>query len=478
MVSYFQNGITDIHPSKDLDLPQLVKLIRSNPLKDQIEVIRSLRVNGDKNYKKLKRQLPYVTPNCAVKVRSLDQGEIQKNLISFSQYLYIDIDVDGDVEQYKRYFITKYGHLALLVCKSCSGGGISVLFRITNTITVDNFEDIRQKVITTILKNEPIDPNAQGIGRAMFISSDPDVWINYDNEIEVDLTTNDTDETKKEVNQCNSWGVYKNTLVYPFSRISYDEFIKSLRFETEVVVVNPVLDFKPVNFTKVFVPKVIKDGAKHKLYSRIIHTLVFLNPDIEKDNILSYLFFINNNFAKPRMDSRELTRLFHSVYNGITNTGVIHVKAKVKNVHFNPSCGLDMSQRTQIANYLNGAQRRSVTIDKIQDAIQSIVQMGRKVTQKEVARITGLCLKTVRTHFHADRIDMYQVVEEINSGFIPKMDEQVTDGQTNFNDLFYNIGLQSIFDPLELIEMTRSTQNENSDHLHLLLGTRELRRSG
>src|SRR5665647_425176 len=103
MISYFQNGITDIHPSKDLDLPQLVRLIKTNPQKDLIEKIRTLRFSGDKSdYKILKKQLPYATPNCKLRVRSLNKNsdDIEKNLISFTQYLYVDIDVDGDVEQY------------------------------------------------------------------------------------------------------------------------------------------------------------------------------------------------------------------------------------------------------------------------------------------------------------------------------------------------------------------------------------------
>ena len=145
VISYFHNGIEDIHPSKDLDLHQLVKLIRNNPRKDLIEEIRILRLQGDETeYKRLKKQLPYITPNCKLRARSLKKNidDLEKNLISFTQYLYIDIDVKSDVDEYKEYFITKYGHQALLVCKSCSGGGISVLFRITNSITVKNFEDI------------------------------------------------------------------------------------------------------------------------------------------------------------------------------------------------------------------------------------------------------------------------------------------------------------------------------------------------
>ena len=249
MISYFHNGIEDIHPSKDLDLHQLVKLIRNNPRKDLIEEIRILRLQGDETeYKRLKKQLPYITPNCKLRARSLKKNidDLEKNLISFTQYLYIDIDVKSDVDEYKEYFITKYGHQALLVCKSCSGGGISVLFRITNSITVKNFEDIWLAVKTTILKDEKIDEKCKNIGRAMFVSSDPDVFINWESEINVDFSFNKTKEITKEVNQYNSCETILNSLDYPISRIPYNEFIKVLKFETQVVVHNPIVDFKPV----------------------------------------------------------------------------------------------------------------------------------------------------------------------------------------------------------------------------------------
>jgi hypothetical protein len=480
MISYFQDGINDIIPRKQIDIAQLVKIIRDNPLRDKIEHIRLLRLNGDEVYRKLKKQLPYVTPHCKVKVRNLNKetGGLEKNLVSFSNYIYCDIDGMSDVDQYKKYFIERYGQFALLVCKSCSCGGLTVLFRITNEITIENFDVIYYNLISTVLKDEKVDPNAEGIGRAMFISSDPDVWFNYDNEVELDLSNNDATEIKKEVNQSNSYGVYINTLVSPFSRISFNQILEHVRFETTVNVENPVLDFKPINYVKVFVPKVIQDGTKHQYYTRYIHSLVYLNPEIEKDYILSYLFYVNSNFARPGMDPKELIRLFLSVYNGITNTGLIHVKTRIKNVHFNPSCGLGNSKRSQIANFLNGAHRRSITIDKIQDAIQSIVQMGNKITQKEVARVSGLNVKTVRTHFDAERIDVQQIVRDLNSDDNFIYDEPAEDNQLNFNDLCYSIGKRSMFNLFEMIETTRSTQNEDDNLFHIEFGTGELRRSG
>ena len=67
MFSYFEKGITNLIPSKTIDLAQLVKLIKTNPKQSLVNEIRELRLKGDQTYKKKKTFLNYITPNCSVK---------------------------------------------------------------------------------------------------------------------------------------------------------------------------------------------------------------------------------------------------------------------------------------------------------------------------------------------------------------------------------------------------------------------------
>ncbi len=104
MFSYFNGGIKDTECSKLLDLPELVRTIQSNPHADKIDRIRTLRKKGDDSYKSLKTGLPYITPNCMVRNRNLDKEHFNQNFISFSSYMYFDIDIPN-AEEYKQYFI-------------------------------------------------------------------------------------------------------------------------------------------------------------------------------------------------------------------------------------------------------------------------------------------------------------------------------------------------------------------------------------
>lgn len=189
MFSYFEKGIIDTHPKKTIDQRDLVNLIINNPCRVQIETIREFKRQGNLSYKVLKRKLPNITPNCIVKKRSLDDADFETNFVQNSRYIYFDIDEVPNVDEFKKSFIVKYGHLVSVVCKSTSGMGISILFRLTNTIVNKHqFFQIWNEIRTTILKDEKIDPDCKDIGRAMYISYDPEVYYNYDNEITVKVS--------------------------------------------------------------------------------------------------------------------------------------------------------------------------------------------------------------------------------------------------------------------------------------------------
>ncbi len=260
MFSHFEKGIKDIKCSKFIGFPDLIKLIQNNPNAHKIETIRNLRKNGDELYKSLKSELPNITPSCMVKLRNLEDDQFDQNFIQFSQYLYYDID-KWNAEEYKSYFINRYGHQASMICISSSGGGISVLFKIKNTITKDNFSEIWQTVRDNLLSDEPIDNNSKGIGRAMFISNDPSVFYNYENELEVEVKNPIEGSYKKTGKQSKTCKDFINNLISPFSIISIDRVLQKITTHTIVPVANPIIDFRPVEYVEVYIPKIIKDGT-------------------------------------------------------------------------------------------------------------------------------------------------------------------------------------------------------------------------
>lgn len=424
MFSKFHGGITVTTPTKTIDLPQLIKLIKNNPEKPLIDWIRLLRKQGNDEYKQFKDGLPYITPNCMVKYRALKDEKLELNFIASSGYIYFDIDDTKDVDAFKEYFIKKYGHLVAMVSKSTSCGGLSILFRLSNTINSnEEFLQVWDTIRTTILKDENIDIKCKDFGRGMYISYDPDVYVNYENEITVETSNcrskKDNNIGKDRVKHPISKNNTNNRVDYSFlekqnSIIPIDIVLSKIITKTQVPVDNIIVDFKPVEYAEVFIPKHIKDGTKHTIYTKIIHQLVYLNPTIEKEYIFSYLWFINNNHARPRMEKRELVRLFHMVYTNIKTTGEIHPSINTKMVHFNPKYRFTGQEKNVVANILKGFYTRYQSINKIIRAKEELTCQGGKITQKRVAKISGLSHKTVQTHFNAEPIDMDMVIQQMN----------------------------------------------------------------
>ena len=417
MFSLFKNGITDTKLLKHIDFSQLVKIIKYNQLKPKINRIRSLAKEGNDDYKQLKRSLSYITPNCMVRERILSGDKFKENFVYGSGYLYFDIDNVDNVDVYKQYLISTYGHIASLICLSPSGRGTSILIKVTNSISSSSdFAIVWNTIRETLLKDEKIDMNCQDLGRPMYISYDPELFCNYENVYTVDV--NNTERETHPIYHKRS----NNTLDYSFSLennqhkiIQIDEVLEVLKLKTIVPIEKNVVDFFSTDFAKIFIPKQINDGTKRSTYSALIHQLVYLNPGVGRDYIFSFLWYVNNVYAKPKMAANELVRLATMVLDNISRTGVTHPKIMQRRIHFNDLAGLNGKEKNKIANVINGKNARNKSIEKIKTAKDSLAERGEKITQRKVMEISGLSLKTVQKYYNEELVNMDDVISRINS---------------------------------------------------------------
>jgi hypothetical protein len=422
MFSLFTGGITNCIPVKQIDLHELIRSIKSSQNKSLIEQIRLLASQGDVSYKKLKEKLDYITPNALLKTRLLsNEDHFQDNFISFSSYIYFDIDNVSNPIEYKSYLINQYSSIASLICVSPSGKGVSILVRITNEVTsITEYEVIWDKIRNTILKDENVDLRCKGLGKAMFLSHDPNLFYSYDNSITVDVKSHELSESyEKSTKQCISFNSYKsNTLIYTFSDLpDYDEFIDKIVTSTIIDVKNPIVDFNTIDYVKSTFPRVIKDNHKHKVFSVLIHKLVYLNPNLDVKYLFAYVNFINNNYTTARMEFKELCRYFSFIY-GLTQVdGYVFNRKRTKSFHVNQSAGLDKIDKSRIINSLNGRKRVNLTIERIKSAREYLEANGIKSTQKAIAEISGLSLGTVKNHYKSEQSDILQIVKSINDSF-------------------------------------------------------------
>lgn len=431
MFSFFRNGIKQTTPNKIIDLPSLVKQIKHNPQKDLIEKIRTLRKLQDQSYKILKEQLSYITPSCLLKTRKLETTVFNDNFISFSGYLYYDIDDDSNVNELKDKIIRAYHDVISLVSISSSAGGILILVKISNTISSSSeYNIIWEQVRCTVFQNEKIDIKSKGLNHPMFISYDPEVFVNYENETNID--TSACFETKG-LSQPILYHINNIASTETLLLMQYEETLRKVKTRTEVQIDKLNLDYKKVKYVEIKFPNDIKDNSKHKVFTGIIHALVYLNPDIHFNYLYSYLYYVNNRFAKPKMRTEKLNNLFVFVYNSIiNNNNYSYLKERNKYIHFSKNSQFLGREKKLIACKLNGKIKQNSSIEKILKAKEDLTREGIQITQKSIVTKSGLSLSTVKRYYKSDEaIDIYELVDNYNNPNLNKKLNDIYEDQCN-----------------------------------------------
>jgi len=463
MFSYFEKGITDCKPYKKISIEALVKEIKTNN-STAIQELRKLD-RKDKDYdakkRKLKQTLPNITPNCTVSRRSL------KNIIEFSGYVYFDIDDKENAGDYKAELIEKYKDSICLICLSSSGYGLSILTKIENEITACNFASIRRYICNHIFPDLKFDPVPNSQVNACYVSYDPDCYYNPSATIEIPqefIADDDRQQAKSAFGTINysSPDIVPNA-PYLYKFIPIGEVINKLRFRTEVVVENRVFDMRPVEYCEVFLPPgyLIPKGKKIRVFSQVIHNLVFLNPDVSHDYIFSYIYWLNSHKTVPgtKASDRDLFRFFDMVCRSIKKSGVTNPTTRIKFFHCKPNTispgetkilARKMTDMNKIYNSINKIQlakqilestnRESAfgTINYSSPDILSNALLVPRTTQQSVCDLLnenakakglkGIGIRTVKKYWNVEPIDLDEVVqmenERIEITYVPKITQE------------------------------------------------------
>ena len=425
-ITYYE-GIKSKTPSRYLNLQEVYEFIKTSPNVGLIKTIRHLKVNNDNHYRELKLKLPIITPHVEATARKLAGDEFDKNLKSFTQLMYFDIDNVQNVYDEKQRIINQYKDFVSMVCISPSGAGISIFIQIENELTRENFNSIWNSIRMNELAGENIDVKANGIARTMFLSSDPDVYFNPDATLAVDFEVMEEqgiDPTTCRLlnnNNINSHFSSTNTITKEKYNISNIDYVLNLiNTNTQVNVGNHIVDVKEVQYVALYIPKMITQGRRHSTLYKMIHHLFYLNPELDIDIIYSYIWFVNNVFVRPKFDKHELIRHFNNVVNQIHSSSIVYVNYRKRRIHFNKNCWYITSKDKMIlAKKLTGLYKRHQNKQKIIDAMQHLISKGSKITNIAIKKITGMDVKTIRNHRKTKDIDLEfeisSIIEEFSS---------------------------------------------------------------
>jgi hypothetical protein len=384
-----------------VDINELIKLVSSNQQKELIDKIRSVEYKS-KEYKDLKLNVNCITPHGTFNSLCND------GLISLSGYLYYDIDgFDTEIElnDTKNRLIDT--GIVSFICKSVGGKGLSFLIRYdTNLIDNDTFIDFYKYVRKNLLGlGFNIDLGASGLVRKMIISSDDNFYFNNKVSLGIDIVS--FNKFKKEINSFKTIQQHKEEIhIIPndtfLEIIPYDILLKEINIET---IYTKEIDgdfiIEDMDYYKIILPKIIKDGTKHKLYTRIVNALYYINNNITIQQVYSYLFSINN-MASPKMNNYKLQTLVINICNNIESTGEIRIKPRVKRLHFNKEIKLTKNQKQNMGAQLSANLKVNKTLEKIEMARIKCQKLNISPTQKTICEMTGLGIATIKRNWNKE----------------------------------------------------------------------------
>lgn len=438
MFSKFNGGVSNTIPNETIDLLSVASLVKNNPEQKKILKIRSLRANnvvdidGNELFKIEKKKISNLTVNAVLRQRSLKKpGEFQSNFQFPSGYIYIDVDIDDITKtpELKSAFIEKYGDKVSFVCYSCSMGGISAFIKYTGVSfsNENEYEIVRSYIVNTHFSEikSKIDTNAEGIGQIWFISFDALPYENYSNVIVLpsDLLSKKVGnkkagevisiKDKKCKTQCNSEGGDNNTLDFT-SLPSIKEVMSKMNWTTEVNVENEIVDVKEIEFNKLFIPRLISDGSKRKVFTSIFINFVRVNPSLPIEYAVSFLRHINYNYTDNDGMSFDKFRLFINGLLKSQSEGKLNFKSKLKSIHFKKDIELDRITKMKLANKLNGSLKENKSILRIINAKKELTETNQVITKSAVKKISGLSRPTVLKHWEASLIPIQDLLDNIN----------------------------------------------------------------
>lgn len=384
-----------------VNINELVRLVKDNQQKELIDKIRSVQYKSQE-YKNLKLKVNCITPHGTFNSLCND------GLINLSGYLYYDIDgFDTEIElnDTKNKLIDT--GIVSFVCESVGGKGLSFLIKYdTKLIPNDTFIDFYKYVREILLGlGFNIDLGAGGLVRKMIISSDDNLYFNNEVSLGIDLVS--FNSFKKGLNKSKQITIKRDISIIPndtfFDIIPYEELLKEINIETLYTKdIDGDFIIEDMDYYKIILPKIIKDGTKHKLYIRIINALYYINSSsITPQQVLSYLFHINN-ITSHKMNEYRLKSLVLHICNNIETTGEIKIKPRVKRIHFNKESKLTKKQKQNMGAQLSANLKVNKTLEKIEIARIECQKQNISPTQKKICEMTGLGIATIKRNWNKE----------------------------------------------------------------------------
>ncbi|MFT3908329.1 MAG: BT4734/BF3469 family protein [Ferruginibacter sp.] len=392
-------------------------------------------VKGTGRYDEIKASLPCVKPH-----GTFNGYADKNNFKQFSGYIFFDID-KGNIDRAKESLIKNYSDKICMLGKSVGGAGLFFYVKISNAgkVNADNFLNVQNYLINKVFKEFKIDNNAKGINRNQVIPYDNEL-LEFDGQITIPNSIfENKDVSKKCATSCNNKSTKENVYTTTCTFLDIKDLKDAIVWKTKFDIGDKDYVVEDYEQARIYIPKVIVDGNKHKTFKAMVHSAVFNNVAITYEQIVSFIHYINQNHTGGQpMKQQEMIYTVKTEFEKIKTTGEI-LHTKTRHVKTNPK--LDKVTRQRLGAKGVGEWKQKESIRLIQIAIKEIKSAGVKPTIEIVTEYMKdrKFKRSKRTITKYWREVIPKVVEETKMVYIGANDKHIEQEIPELNLTIYSI---------------------------------------
>jgi hypothetical protein len=378
------------------DLLWLIK--EGNENAEKIKTLRKYK-KGDDQYEKLKEMLPIVAWNA-----NFDNGKKGTDFKSMSGCLYFDKDAltEEEIVGCKDHLMTF--PYVIAVWESLGGRGIGCLIKAD--IAKEDFSWAWEQINSEI--GISFDAGAKKLTQVNVISYDPDIRIN-EGAVAYQFIVPPPDDKK-----VHSTPNLKTKYIYDQSAPFYSKddgvFTFHTKLDDSVFGDKQYAVFEDkIDFLKIYTPfNKIQEGKRHNTLSAICCRMLKLNPKVSKDHLLQKFDYLNKVGCTIPLPYPELKGIFESCYKKL-QTGELYAKPDKRFLVFKDNSGLSTQAKRKIIGTETSKSRRGKTEKKLRTILFNLQLKNEPITQKTVADLAKVSIRTVKNYWKAITIDSQEI---------------------------------------------------------------------
>jgi len=393
------NTYDSIKNPKVVSTTSISNWLKSISFSEHSETITKAR-NGDLDYDKTKASLPCVTYNFLYNDYKKD-----KNVISGTGYLYIDIDDEMfDVNLLESNQVYSY-------YKSFGGNGYAIIVKVEG-LTLSNFKCTYNCIVEKLGIESYVDINAIKASQFNVLSYDENIFINENSIIFQAVNKKVSSSSIKKEKECivvndtfsNSNNIRFNNISDYFVDVADDYII----FEEKEKLCIP------------FIPKIIPNGKRNSTVFFLLSQYALLNPLVDGAFLRAWAHIVNQHCSE-KLSSSELISIINSVLKKREEGTLEPHFNKERRIIFNPKSKFTVVHKQKTTAILLGKMKTDKTQQAINDCIEDwSYAIDGKIDQRKISDKINKSIATIKRNWSPFKSH----VLELNKKFEGKFSNQ------------------------------------------------------